>query len=67
MLAGIQRGEQRSRQKGEVTMLTRQLQRRFGSIPSWASERIAQADLPLLEAWSLRIFDAQALEEIFSD
>ncbi len=64
---GEQRGEQRGEQKGEAKILTRQLQRRFGSVPDWASEKIAKADLSSLEEWSLRIFDAQSLDEVFSD
>ncbi|MBF0415816.1 MAG: DUF4351 domain-containing protein [Magnetococcales bacterium] len=66
-LIGIQIGEQKGRQVGEAAMLTRQLQRRFGIVPEWASEKIAKADLSSLEAWSLRIFDAQSLDEVFSD
>ncbi|MBF0141595.1 MAG: DUF4351 domain-containing protein, partial [Magnetococcales bacterium] len=68
---GEQRGEQKGRQegeqKGEAKILTRQLQRRFGTLPDWANEKIAKADQPLLENWSLRIFDAQSLDDIFSD
>ncbi|MBF0436102.1 MAG: Rpn family recombination-promoting nuclease/putative transposase [Magnetococcales bacterium] len=64
---GEQRGEQRGEQKGEAKMLTRQLQLRFGSVPDWASEKIAKAELSSLEVWSLRIFDAKSLEDIFSD
>ncbi|MBF0144796.1 MAG: DUF4351 domain-containing protein [Magnetococcales bacterium] len=47
--------------------MTRQLQRRFGTIPDWASEKVSKADLSSLEDWSLRIFDAQSLDEVFSD
>ncbi|MBF0434379.1 MAG: Rpn family recombination-promoting nuclease/putative transposase [Magnetococcales bacterium] len=64
---GEQRGRQEGEQKGEAKILIRQLQRRFGTLPDWASEKIAKADQPLLENWSLRIFDAQSLEDIFSD
>ncbi|MBF0603032.1 MAG: DUF4351 domain-containing protein, partial [Nitrospirae bacterium] len=60
-------GEQRGEQKGEAKVLTRLLQRRFGNLPDWASEKIAKADLSSLEEWSLRIFDAQSLDEVFSD
>ncbi|MBF0439183.1 MAG: Rpn family recombination-promoting nuclease/putative transposase [Magnetococcales bacterium] len=60
---GIQIGEQ----KGEATMLTRQLQRRFGVVPAWASEKIAQADISSLEEWGLRFVDAHSLDEVFSD
>ncbi|MBF0420092.1 MAG: DUF4351 domain-containing protein [Magnetococcales bacterium] len=54
-------------QEGEARILTRLLQRRFGSIPDWASEKVAKADLPSLEDWSLRIFDAQSLDDVFSN
>ncbi|MBF0148166.1 MAG: hypothetical protein HQL84_18380 [Magnetococcales bacterium] len=43
------------------------MQRRFGTVPDWASQKIAKADLSDLEEWSLRIFDAQSLDEVFSD
>ncbi|MBF0418694.1 MAG: DUF4351 domain-containing protein [Magnetococcales bacterium] len=52
---------------GEAEMLTRQLQRRFGTVPDWANEKIAKAELSSLEEWSLRIFDAQLLDDVFSD
>ncbi|MBF0140657.1 MAG: DUF4351 domain-containing protein [Magnetococcales bacterium] len=53
-------------QQGEAKMLTRQLQRRFGSLPDWASEKIAQANSDALEEWSLRLLDARSLEEVFA-
>ncbi|MBF0108217.1 MAG: Rpn family recombination-promoting nuclease/putative transposase [Magnetococcales bacterium] len=64
---GEQIGEQRGEQRGKTEMLTRQLQRRFGTVPDWAGEKIAKAERPSLEKWSLRIFDAQSLDEVFSD
>ncbi|MBF0110328.1 MAG: Rpn family recombination-promoting nuclease/putative transposase [Magnetococcales bacterium] len=54
-------------QIGKAEMLTRQLQRRFGTMPDWASEKVVKADLPSLENWSLRIFDAQSLDDVFVD
>ncbi|MBF0421095.1 MAG: DUF4351 domain-containing protein [Magnetococcales bacterium] len=66
-LIGIQIGEQIGEQKGEAKILTRQLQRRFGSIPDWAKEKIAGAEPPSLEEWSLRFVDAQSLDDVFSD
>ncbi|MBF0434065.1 MAG: DUF4351 domain-containing protein [Magnetococcales bacterium] len=57
----------KGRQEGEAKILTRQLQRRFGNLPAWANEMIAKADLSSLEKWSLRIFDAQLLDDVFSD
>ena len=53
--------------KGKATMLSCQIQRRFGDAPSWASDKIAKADLPVLEEWGLRILDAKSLKDVFGD
>ena len=45
----------------------RLLQRRFGDLPTWASQKIADADLSTLEEWSLRILDATTLESVLAD
>ncbi len=60
-------GIQKGRQEGASMVLTRQLQRRFGDLPSWASEKIAKAESPSLEEWSLRILDAPTLDGVFAD
>ncbi|MBF8274896.1 MAG: putative transposase [Magnetococcales bacterium] len=54
-------------QEGEASMLMRLLQRRFGTVPAWANNKITKADLSSLEEWSLRFVDAQSLEDVFSD
>ncbi|MEO5326732.1 MAG: DUF4351 domain-containing protein [Magnetococcus sp. THC-1_WYH] len=64
---GMQKGMQKGHRDGEATILTRQLQRRFGAVPGWVSDKIAVAEPPSLEEWSLRILDAQSLEAVFSD
>ncbi|MBF8271696.1 MAG: Transposase, partial [Magnetococcales bacterium] len=46
---------------------TRQLKCRFGTVPDWANEKIAKAEPPSLEEWSLRVLDAQSLDDVFSD
>ena len=56
-----------NQRESEARMLSRQIQHRFGGIPSWTSDKIAKADLPTLERWSLRILDAKTLEDIFGD
>ncbi|MBF0173419.1 MAG: DUF4351 domain-containing protein [Magnetococcales bacterium] len=60
-------GMKKGHRNGEAAMLMRQLQRRFGPIPEWVNEKIATADLTSLEEWSLRVLDAQSLNEVFSD
>jgi hypothetical protein len=61
---GEQRGRQEGRQEGEAALLLRQLERRFGTLPGWAQDRIAAADTAALEGWGLRILDADSLEEV---
>ncbi len=58
---------QEGRQEGEATMLLHQLQQCFGSLPSWATEKVQSADQATLETWGIRIFKAQSLEELFAD
>ena len=64
---GLKRGEELGEKTGGARMLSRLLQRRFGEPPSWAHDKIAQADLPMLEQWSLRILDARSLEDVFGE
>ncbi|MBF0263223.1 MAG: DUF4351 domain-containing protein [Magnetococcales bacterium] len=64
---GLQEGRQEGRQEGEAKLLQRQLQRRFGALPEWVQEKLVQADSRSLETWSLRIFDARNLEELFDE
>ena len=62
--SGRQEGEQMGRRQGEAAILLRQLERRFGALPGWASDRIATADTVALEEWSLRVFDAASLDDV---
>ncbi|MEO5334358.1 MAG: DUF4351 domain-containing protein [Magnetococcus sp. YQC-5] len=58
---------ERTRKESEAKMLMRQLQRRFGEVPAWASEKLDKAESPALEEWGLRLLDAQSLDEVFAD
>ncbi|MBF0463297.1 MAG: Rpn family recombination-promoting nuclease/putative transposase [Magnetococcales bacterium] len=64
---GLLAGAQKGRQEGETALLLRLLQRRFGDLPPWVSQKLAQADPSALEAWSLRFVDAQTLDGVFAD
>ena len=64
---GEQKGRQEGRQEGQAEMLTRLLQHRFGDLPPWASEKIAKAEPPALEEWSLRILDTSTIESVLAD
>ncbi|MGH9801428.1 MAG: DUF4351 domain-containing protein [Blastocatellia bacterium] len=63
---GRQLGIQQGIQQGESTILSKLIERRFGSLPQWAREQIEQADLTALEAIGLRLLDAARLEDVFS-
>ena len=38
--------------------------RRFGALPAWAEERLAQASLEPLETWGDRLLDVATLAEV---
>jgi flagellar biosynthesis/type III secretory pathway protein FliH len=62
---GLQEGIQQGLLRGERVLLHKQLERRYGALPTWVSERLAQADHAQLEAWALDLLDAANLEDIF--
>jgi hypothetical protein len=51
--------------KGEAKLLTRLLEKRFGSMPGSIQQRISEADAASIEAWSDRMLDAPDLNSIF--
>ena len=61
---GLQEGRQEGRQEGEVSILKRQLNRKFGVLPIWAETRLANADIATLELWAERVLTAGSLEEV---
>lgn len=63
---GILQGVQQGVLQGEQSILLRQLNRRFGTLPQSLEERVKQADLEQLEQWSDLILTATSLDDIFS-
>jgi len=51
-------------QEGELTVLRRQIEKRFGALPNWAEERLTGRTTTELEELSIRVLDAQNLEEL---
>jgi hypothetical protein len=47
-------------------VLTHLLTQRFGPLPGWATERLAQANRTELEQWVARVREAQRLEDVFA-
>ncbi len=60
-------GEQVGIRKGELAVLRRLLERRFGELPSEAAERLERADVDLLLVWSDRILTAAKLDDVFEE
>ena len=63
---GRQEGEQMGRRAGEAALLLRLLERRFGPLPDWATDRIAGADTVTLEEWGIRVLDAGSLDAVLA-
>jgi len=54
----------REYKRGELTVLRRQIEKRFGALPGWAEERLAGRTASELEDLSVRVLDAQSLEDL---
>jgi hypothetical protein len=61
---GVEEGRQDGIQQGELRMLRRLLEKRFGPIPAWAEERLGGRSAEDLEALSIRLLEAQSLEDL---
>ena len=54
----------RGLQEGELTVLRRLIEKRFGALPGWAEERLSGRTATELEDLSVRVLDAQSLENL---
>lgn len=63
---GEKKGLEKGRVEGEAHLLRRLLVRRFGDLPSWVDERLADATTGQLEDWGDAILDAKTLQDIFT-
>ena len=61
---GIEQGVEQGIQRGNREVIRRQLERRFGPLPEWATQKLAAADPAKLEDWALQLLDATSLESI---
>ena len=66
MAKGVEKGRVEGRVEGQSRLLRRQLERRFGVLPSWATEQLANASEQQLEAWGEAILTAPTLEAVFN-
>jgi hypothetical protein len=54
----------KGRQEGELAILRRQIEKRFGSVPKWVEQRLAKLSAKELEELSVRVLDAKSLENL---
>lgn len=64
---GIKVGVQQGLQQGEYSLLLRQLQRKFDTIPDTYQKKLSEADAETLLVWGERILEAKTLEDIFKN
>jgi predicted transposase YdaD len=61
---GLQEGRQEGRQEGELKLVEALIQRRLGSIPLWAKDRLASRSASELEHIFNRLLDGVSLEDL---
>jgi hypothetical protein len=54
----------RGLREGELTVLRRLIEKRFGAIPTWAEERLTGRSAADLEELSVRVLDAESIEDL---
>ena len=60
----FKRGLQEGIQEGELTVLRRLIEKRFGAMPGWVEERLAGRSTAELADLSVRLLDAQSIEDL---
>jgi len=62
---GIEQGIEKGIEKGEVALFLKMMELKYGSLPDWAHEKIAQAESKTIETWAANMFNASTLTEVF--
>ncbi|MDN5849782.1 MAG: Rpn family recombination-promoting nuclease/putative transposase, partial [Nitrococcus sp.] len=62
---GREEGREEGRSQGQAALLARQLERKFGPLPTAFQRRLAGAAPAELERWGVQLLDAQRLEDVF--
>jgi hypothetical protein len=60
-------GRVEGRLEGESRLLRKQLERRFGLLPAWASNRLNSATEQDLESWGEAVLTAPTLDAVFGN
>lgn len=61
---GVHEGVQQGKLQGELKMLHRLIEKRFGQLPDWAAAKLAGRTTTELEDLSVRVLDAPSLEDL---
>ena len=61
---GLGEGLEKGRQEGELLLLRRLLEKRFGPLPTWAEQNLAKRPERELADLGLRLFDVASLEDL---
>lgn len=51
--------------EGEARLLTKQIKFRFGELPDWVIDKLAEADTTQLEQWGEQLLQVGTLEQVF--
>jgi hypothetical protein len=60
----LEEARQEGLRQGELIILRRQIEKRCGTLPSWAGEKLAALPASELEALIERVLDATSLGEL---
>ena len=63
---GFQQGLQQGVHEGQVGLLRRQIERRFGPLPAWAEQDLQAAPREVLEKIGIRLLEAESIEQLFA-
>ena len=64
---GWQEGRQEGLLEGEVKLLKKLLERRFGDLPAWVSDKLLAAKEQDLERWGEAVLNSPSLSSVFND
>lgn len=64
---GIEQGVEQGVVQGESKLLKKQLERRFGILPAWVSDKLSSAGEQDLERWGEAVLTEPTLDAVFND
>lgn len=64
-MSGISRVEPIGMEQGAARVILLQIEQRFGSVPDWVKDKVANANMDDLDLWAVKIIDSYEIEAIF--